>query len=162
DIVHYSANTGKYLEAAAGAPNRQILAAARKGLRLELRVALREANETRRPAVRERIGVEIDDRIQFVTVKVEPLVQSDDELLLMVLFIDVGAPVDIDAVPPSIPADRQDATIARLERELGEHRERLQATIEEYETAIEELRSANEELVSGNEEIQSTNEELES
>jgi two-component system CheB/CheR fusion protein len=160
DIVYYSAGTGKYLEAAAGMPNRQILAAARKGLRLELRVALREANETRRPVVRERITVEIDDRLQLVTLKVDPLVQQEDELLFLVLFEDVGMPVDVAELVPS--PEQHDTTITRLERELSEHRERLQATIEEYETAIEELRSANEELVSGNEEVQSTNEELES
>jgi two-component system CheB/CheR fusion protein len=51
---------------------------------------------------------------------------------------------------------------ARLESELSDTRERLQATIEEYETALEELKSANEELISMNEETQSTNEELES
>ncbi|MCH3835799.1 hypothetical protein LZC17_09760, partial [Campylobacter jejuni] len=33
DIVYYSGRTGKYLEAAAGAPTRQILTLARKGLR---------------------------------------------------------------------------------------------------------------------------------
>jgi two-component system CheB/CheR fusion protein len=162
DIVYYSAGTGKYLEAAAGAPNRQILAAARKGLRLELRVALREATETRRSVVRERIAVEIDDRLQLVTLTVDPLGQPQDEVLFLVLFQDVGVPVSADEIPSPPSLDQHDATVIRLERELNEHRDRLQATIEEYETAIEELRSSNEELVSGNEEIQSTNEELES
>ena len=54
DIVYYSARTGKYLEAAAGTPSRQLLAMARKGLRLDLRTALREAMETRRAVTRER------------------------------------------------------------------------------------------------------------
>ena len=44
---------------------------------------------------------------------------------------------------------------------MRETRERLQASVEEYETALEELKSSNEELVSVNEEQQSTNEELE-
>ncbi|MDB5363310.1 MAG: chemotaxis protein CheR [Rhodospirillales bacterium] len=155
DIVYYSAGTGKYLEAAAGMPNRQILAVARKGLRLELRMALREANETRRSAMRERITVEIDDRLQLVTLKIDPLVRPDNELLFLVLFVDVGAPVAAEAFKPQRPPEQHDVTITRLERELNEHRDRLQVTIEEYETAIEEL-------VSGNEEVQSTNEELES
>ncbi len=38
--------TGKYLEAPQGAPNRQLLAMARKGLRLDLRGALHEAMQT--------------------------------------------------------------------------------------------------------------------
>ncbi len=55
DIVYYSPRTGKYLEAPSGQPSRQLLAMARKGLRLDLRAALHEAVETRRPATRERI-----------------------------------------------------------------------------------------------------------
>ena len=43
NIAYYSARTGKYLEAAVGTPSRQIMATARKGLRLDLRTALREA-----------------------------------------------------------------------------------------------------------------------
>ena len=39
-----------------------MLTKARKGLRLDLRAALREANETRKPIIRERIAIEIDDR----------------------------------------------------------------------------------------------------
>ena len=56
DIVYYSPRTGKYLEAPSGQPSRQLLAMARKGLRLDLRAALREAVDTRRPATRERIA----------------------------------------------------------------------------------------------------------
>ncbi|KAG0773453.1 hypothetical protein G6F22_014860 [Rhizopus arrhizus] len=51
DIVYYSGRTGKYLEAAAGVPTRQVLTLARKGLRLDLRTLLHEAAETGRPAV---------------------------------------------------------------------------------------------------------------
>ena len=60
DVVHYSARTGRYLEAAAGVPTRQLCAPARRGLRLELRSAFQEALETRRTVVRERVAVEID------------------------------------------------------------------------------------------------------
>jgi two-component system, chemotaxis family, CheB/CheR fusion protein len=51
DIVYYSNKTGKYLETPAGAPTRQLLTLARKGLRLELRTAFREAS---RPATASR------------------------------------------------------------------------------------------------------------
>jgi len=59
-------------------------------------------------------------------------------------------------------ADGDDGAAAkRLETELRETRDRLQASIEEYESGVEELNSTNEELQSMNEELQSTNEELE-
>src|SRR5262249_51377255 len=41
DILYYSPRTGKYLEPAVGLPNRQLLAMARRGLRLDLRATLR-------------------------------------------------------------------------------------------------------------------------
>jgi len=52
--------------------------------------------------------------------------------------------------------------IQRLELELKQSKENLQASIEELETTNEELQSTNEELISSNEELQSTNEELQS
>jgi two-component system CheB/CheR fusion protein len=159
DIVHYSARTGKYLEPAAGMPSRQLLASARRGLRLELRSALQEAIETRRTAVRDPILIGFDDRMQAVRLTVEPLGDHEAEPLFLVLFTDLGQPES-----PSDAAARHaagEADTEHLERELRDTRERLQSTIEEYETALEELKAANEELVSVNEELQSANEELE-
>jgi two-component system, chemotaxis family, CheB/CheR fusion protein len=159
DILHYSPRTGKYLEPAAGLPNRQLIAMARSGLRLDLRSAIREAAETRRLVSRQNLTVEVDDRIQLVDLAIEPLGEGDHDPLYLVLFTDVGVPF--------VPSEGQmrsntgDKTVEKIEQELRDTRERLQATIEEYETAVEELKSSNEELQSMNEELQSTNEELE-
>jgi two-component system CheB/CheR fusion protein len=160
DIIHYSSRTGKYLEAAAGMPSRQLLALARRGLRLDLRSALQEAMETRRTTVREDIAVEIDDGYQHIRLTVEPLGDHDVDPVFLVLFADVGRPQTRAA---AAAADRPpgDLTAEQVHRELRDTRERLQATVEEYETALEELKAANEEMVSVNEELQSTNEELE-
>jgi two-component system CheB/CheR fusion protein len=161
DVAYYSARTGKYLEAAAGAPNRQLLTMARKGLRLDLRTALREAVETGATATREGVAVEAEDgRVQIMTLTVEPLRDSErDDRLFLVLFTDEGPTVSKEEALGRARAP--DGTSLHLERELRETRERLQSLIEEYETALEELKSSNEELVSVNEELQSTNEELE-
>ncbi|TIX45553.1 MAG: PAS domain-containing protein, partial [Mesorhizobium sp.] len=160
DIVYYSARTGKYLEAPQGAPSRQLLTLARRGLRLELRAALREAATTRRTVVRENIAVEEDDgQLQFITLTVEPYTErGNGEPLYLVLFNSVAHP-RMRSEPARENRGTDDA--ADLERELRDTRERLQSTIEEYETALEEVKSSNEELVSVNEEAQSTNEELE-
>ncbi|WP_410219273.1 CheR family methyltransferase [Paracoccus sp. (in: a-proteobacteria)] len=160
NVVYYSTRTGKYLEPSQGTPTRQILSMARKGLRLDLRAALREAVTTRATVQRDNASVSDDDgRIQPITLIIEPLADRTlAERLYLVLFIPVGP-------MRSRTEAEQDARIsdstASLEQELRDTRERLQSTIEEYETAIEELKSSNEELVSVNEEAQSTNEELE-
>lgn len=162
DVVYYSNRTGRYLEAAAGLPTRQMLTMARKGLRLDLRTAFREAVETGGRILREGLAVEGDDgRVQIVTVTIEPLVERrGDEPLFLVLFSDQGPTISREAAFHRSAVVQDDATL-QLERELRETRERLQSLIEEYETALEELKSSNEELVSVNEELQSTNEELE-
>jgi two-component system, chemotaxis family, CheB/CheR fusion protein len=162
DIVHYSPRTGKYLEPASGLPSRQLLAMARKGLRLDLRAAFREAVEARRHTERRDIAIEIDDRIQKVDLVVEPLGGvADSDPLFLVLFRDVGEPFAPSEADHLSVADDSGGHVERLEQELRDTRERLQATVEEYETAVEELKSSNEELQSVNEELQSTNEELE-
>src|SRR6266513_2183316 len=135
DIVHFSTRTGKYLENAPGVPTRNLVAMARRGLRLDLRTALGEAFEGRRTIRRNGVHVELDDRHQVVEIIVEPLPDNHQEPLFLVVFCDVGAP-------------------------LG-HEQMLPASIAEHETALEELKSTNEELLSINEELQSTNEELE-
>lgn len=159
DIVYYSTRTGKYLEPPQGAPSRQLLTMARKGLRLELRNALREATVSRRTVVRDDIAVEDDDeRLHLVKLTIESIAeQHAGEPLYLILFEAAGSPkARVEAGQERVPDDTAD-----LERELRDTKERLQATIEEYETALEELKPSNEELVSVNEEAQSSNEELE-
>ncbi|WP_185966545.1 CheR family methyltransferase, partial [Methylosinus sporium] len=163
DIIHFSARTGKYLEAAPGAPDRQIFAMARKGLRLDLRSVLREAMETRRTATRQNVKVEADnDHTELVSLTAEPLLDREGGKALFLILFQAREPSTADTMSTSPTAREPAGDAVRLERELFETRERLQATIEEYETALEELKSANEELISMNEETQSTNEELES
>jgi two-component system, chemotaxis family, CheB/CheR fusion protein len=159
DIVYYSSRTGRYLEAAAGMPSRQLLPSARRGLRLDLRHAFQEALESRRPAVREGVAVEIDDHIQTVRITVEPIGTHESDPLFLVVFSDVGRP----QLPAEMTAVRRagDGSVEQLERELRDTRDRLQVTVEEYEASLEEMKSGNEEMVSVNEELQSTNEELE-
>ncbi|TPL73671.1 CheR family methyltransferase [Mesorhizobium sp. B2-3-15] len=160
DVVYYSARTGRYLEAPQGIPSRQLLTMARRGLRLDLRAALREATTTRRTVVRDNLAVEEDDeRVQPIRLTIEPLAErGNGEPLYLVLFEPSGP---TQARSDEAGGGRDSDSTADLERELRDTRERLQSTIEEYETALEEVKSSNEELVSVNEEAQSTNEELE-
>ncbi len=158
DIVYFSARTGKCLEASPGAPSHHLLSMARKGLRLDLRGALREAIDTRRTARRPNLKVEMaDGSFELMSLTVDPLsAQAGDQRLYLVLFDDCcSVPVVVDVSDRDVGAERQEAA-------LSDMRERLQTTIEAYETTLEELKSVNEALVSLNEEMQSTNEELES
>jgi two-component system CheB/CheR fusion protein len=161
DVVYYSTKTGKYLETPAGAPTRQLLTLARKGLRLDLRTVFREAVETGRSASRGGVAVEIEPGgVQILDIVVEPFTGGGSEPLYLILFLDQGPVLSPEQALQWADLKR-DGVALDLERELRETRDRLQSMIEEYETALEELKSSNEELVSVNEEMQSTNEELE-
>ncbi|MGV0820871.1 CheR family methyltransferase [Martelella sp. AMO21009] len=161
DVVHYSARTGGFLEAQQGAPNRQLLGMARRGLRFDLRTALGQAHDTGKTVVRDNVVLDQEaDVTQLVRITVDPIQKRSDvaDTLYLVLFETIG--MRQDSHTARAENNDQDAAF-ELESELRETRERLQATVEEYETALEELKSSNEELISVNEEAQSTNEELE-
>lgn len=160
DIVFYSARTSQYLDMPRGAPTRQIWDLARSELRMELRAALRQAQDTDMTAV-SYATVKSSDGKQATPVQItaEPLRNEGEAERLFVVVFSSGLPSQ-----SRLATDQQNdppEDVMRSEREMRDMRERMQSTVEEYETAIEELRSANEELLSVNEEAQSTNEELE-
>jgi two-component system, chemotaxis family, CheB/CheR fusion protein len=68
------------------------MAMARKGLRLDLRTAFREAIQKNNRVIRERIAVDGDDgRVQMVTLTVESVWHApEDDPLYLVLFSDDG------------------------------------------------------------------------
>lgn len=162
EAVHYSSRIGDHLEVAPGQPTRELAAMARKGLRLELRTALREAIEGNKRVVRSGLSAERPDgRVQTISLVINPLhTQIEKEPLFLVVFNEAAAPIEKER-QQALEANERDAVIQRLERELGNTRERLQSVVEEYETSLEELKSSNEELYSVNEEMQAANEELE-
>ena len=124
DILHFSPRTGKYLEPATGLPSRQLLGMARKGLRLYLRSALREAVQTRAPVTREHVEVEFDERKQLVNLTIEPFGSHEDPLFL-VLFSDAARafPPAASGPPPRLEARTEPSR--ELEHEVRELREQL-------------------------------------
>lgn len=162
EAVHYSSRIGDHLEVVPGQPTRELAAMARKGLRLDLRTALREAIEGNTLVSRGGIGVELPDgRLQSISLVVKPLnTPGAIEPLFLVVFNEAAAPIEKER-QQALEANERDTALQGLERELSVTRERLQAVIEEYETSLEELKSSNEELYSVNEEMQAANEELE-
>jgi two-component system CheB/CheR fusion protein len=80
--------------------------------------------------------------------------------MIMVVFADVPALVEQDAVNPKTGKRRSGGKQKEWENKLQRCNEDLQSTREEMHASQEELKSTNEELQSTNEELQSTNEEL--
>jgi len=157
-LVYVRGRTGRYLEIASGQPAWSILDMARAGLRSELASAVYRAGTERKTIVHEGVRVKTNGGFQTVNLTVAPLTELGvPPGLLMVVFQEVGAPVEEGKVKPTARGHKR---IIELEEELRLTKENLQTTIEELEATNEELKSANEELQSNNEELQSTNEEL--
>jgi two-component system, chemotaxis family, CheB/CheR fusion protein len=161
DVLHTSAKTGKYLEMPAGAPDNNLFAMARSGLRAALRAMVRQAVDAGRLARQTGIDVGTNGGRQVIDLSVEPLRRPGrQDALYLVVFRDVGGlQPEIDTPPDA--DDDSSGLVRHLEAELRALRERLQTSNEELESSNEELKSANEELSSVNEELQSSNEELE-
>lgn len=165
DVIYFFGRTGKYLEPSQGLPSNNLFDLTRLGLRLDLRAAIQSARETQQPAIRERVSVQTEERVQTLNLIVRPVkdadANEDDSGLLMVIFQDVLDTSGYSQGSSSLSEPSGESQVVdHLEGELRKTKEHLRATIEELETSNEELKSANEELLSMNEELQSSNEEL--
>jgi len=177
-VLDAAANLEKYLSINDGAFQNNILKIAASGLRIGLRAAIAEAKKTTRRVTHENLSVRVGNEIQRVMITVQPMPRlGEDKPLFMIVFHDVGLPVNRD--DPDSSGSRQDfrdgdeesklltssatseAIIAQMERELETTRSDLEKTMQDMEAGNEELKSSNEELLSMNEELQSANEELE-
>ncbi len=163
-ILNAAANMQKYLALGEGDFQNKITRLAATGLRIGLRAAIAEAKKTCRKVQHENLSIRVNGKIQPVMITVQPMPKlGEDESLFLIVFHDVGLPIDRDdsALPEQLHAHDADSIIARLERELEATRSDLDRTLQDMESANEELKSSNEELLSMNEELQSANEELE-
>jgi chemotaxis methyl-accepting protein methylase len=164
NILYVSGRTGKYLEPAAGKANWNIFAMAREGLRYELGNAFHKALEQKDSVIVRGIPVGTNGGKQHVDFTVQRLEEPESlRGLVMIVFTDVAAPLEINVSGRSGKAGKNPARTAKLEeveRKYQQARLEAQTIREEMQTAQEELRSTNEEQQSTNEELQSTNEEL--
>ena len=164
NIVYVSGRTGKYLEPAAGKANWNIFVMAREGLRYELGSAFHKALVQEAAVVIRGLKVGTNGGKQHVDISIQRLKEPESLCgLVMIVFTDVAAPLEIERPSRPETAGKNPARSARLveiERKYQQARMEAQTTREEMQTAQEELRSSNEEQQSANEELQSTNEEL--
>ncbi|MFC1509083.1 chemotaxis protein CheB [Candidatus Omnitrophota bacterium] len=162
DIIYIHGKTGKYLEPVTGDMNVNIFEMARRGLKLPLSNAIRNARMQKGEIVSENIRVEENGGYNIVNLIVKPVEKPESYAGLIILVFDditTESKEDNKNGIENTPLEIQ--TIHNLEQELKSTKEYLQTTIEELETTNEELNSTNEELQSSIEEFQSTNEELE-
>jgi two-component system, chemotaxis family, CheB/CheR fusion protein len=102
--------------------------------------------------------------LTFLEIQVSPLTDGERLLGASVIFHDVTAArrlqEDLEQAKQKVEAAYEE--LQSTNEELETTNEELQSTVEELETTNEELQSTNEELETINEELQSTNDELQS
>ncbi|MBV8334462.1 MAG: hypothetical protein JO358_03230, partial [Alphaproteobacteria bacterium] len=119
ETLYFSSGTGKYLQPAAGPPNRDIVAMARQGLRADLRTALLRAKETGQRAVRDRIQVQINGGVQIISIAVEPVTEGR-ETAYGIIFIDRCPIKAHEETSDARNLENPDTTVQEIERELQE------------------------------------------
>ena len=168
DVIQFIGHMGPYMEPAPGMASLNLIKLAHPDLSAELRVVTHNAIQHKTKTHRTGIHLHQDDKIEVITIEVDPLPLHDGtEDLYLVTFRKVA---EYDANKPAArtgkntgqtASDDAAERIKELEQQLETTKAYMQAVIEDQETSNEELQAANEEIQSTNEELQSTNEELE-
>jgi two-component system, chemotaxis family, CheB/CheR fusion protein len=168
EIVQFRGKTGPYLEPPSGQPTFSLSRMAREGLLVDLQAALARAKKTNGSVRKEGVRVKSNGGTRAITLEVIPVRgQGTSERFYVVVFqeqpgeAEATSGVSSRARKPTKKLASMADEKERLERNVADLREQLQALLEDHETTREEFRSANEEVLSANEELQSTNEELE-
>ena len=160
-IVHLSPHAGRFIQHSAGTFSGKLSEVVRPELRLELKVSLDRALQSRLATMTHPASVRLDGEKRRIAMQVAPVpVREGVGAQVMVLFLD-GGPALPDCDVDIEPADIREDEVRRLHGELKAAQQALVASRAEHELAIEDLRAANEELQSINEEYRSTSEELE-
>jgi two-component system CheB/CheR fusion protein len=159
NIVHMSEDAARFMRLVGGEPSRDILALVLPELRIDLRSALYQVQNSGVSVEGRQVSMMRAGVSCVVGVTVRPF--HDDEAIqdfLLVTFSEVQRQVD-----PATADGRggNEAVLSQLEAELQRKKQQLQETIEHAEVSNEELRAANEELQAINEELRSATEELE-
>jgi two-component system CheB/CheR fusion protein len=166
NIIEFRGDTNPFLEHAHGQATLNLIQMARKGVLVELRQAIEEAREKRRPSRKEGLQIRYRGRLHKLNVEAIPIQgRATAEHCLLILFeMDTAS---ASAASPAQPAsalgaaaESKDARIAQLEEKLAETSQYLHTVLREHDTALEQLQTTNEEALSSNEEMQSVNEEL--
>ena len=123
-------------------------------VRTRLRSAILQAIQDNAPVAVSGGRTMHEGRALAFTIEVHPVLNADEELLL-IHFVDQPEREAGDAASPADPH-----RVAELERELKMTREELHGAVRSLEIVGDEQKAINENALSVNEEFQSTNEEL--
>ena len=162
EILHTSAEAGRFLRVPGGTPTRDVLKLVREPLVHAVRESLALAEQTGRMARSGPVNMDLEGEHRRVVVRVRRGVNDDHGSHFLVMFDELETAEEGgtgSATGGSMSTDG--ATADELRHELEQTKRRLAARDEQFDISQEKMQAANEELQSSNEELRSTLEELE-
>jgi two-component system CheB/CheR fusion protein len=160
EILYISDGAGRYLQHSAGEVKSNLLSLVEGDMRLELRTAIFQAQQSGKSTKARPLNQQRGDEHWLVHIEVHPFTDSETELdCLLIVFTD--DPIDAENVSHNVVAQSENQMLSNLDRELQRTKLQLQDVIEQAETSSEELKASNEEMQAINEELRSASEELE-
>ena len=166
-IVQFRGDTSPYLTPPRGRATFNVLKMAREELMLPLRTAINKAKKENKRTRKEDVRVNQNGSTRIVNLEVIPLKNVHEPSFLIVFEPSELPPAKRHRPRTAKKAlakrdrKKENDEVSRLESELADTRDYLQAVQEQYDAANEELQASAEEMQSANEELQSINEELE-
>jgi two-component system CheB/CheR fusion protein len=168
DILQFRGRTSPYLEAAPGAPSRNLLHMASEGMYFPIHNAIDQCRKDGLPVQRKGVLIRQMGQTYEVAFQVCPITLPESAEKCYLILFDKAIPSETMKASEDKSLKDQNDIIIQLHADLFSMNEYIQSIIEQknelndnLKLSIEEMLSSNEELQSTNEELQSTNEELE-
>ncbi|HKJ80136.1 MAG TPA: CheR family methyltransferase, partial [Prolixibacteraceae bacterium] len=162
-VLHISESAGRYLQIMGGEITKDIFKLISPEMQFEMRAVIHTSREQNKLVRSKPIQLNIQGKKCDLFITARWIDEKDREEVVLVLFEEH----DVAAQPKKGGESRSEIDqihvkqTEKLEMEIQDTRQSLQAVVEEYETSREEMKASNEELQSANEELRSTMEELE-
>ena len=159
NIVHLSESAGRFLQLSGGEPTKNLLRLIDPALRIELRAALFQAQQSGTSLEFGPATIDLNGEQTRVKIRVSAGGEAAPDYFLVVIDAEDAT---ADGAPADTPTTSSLHPVAEhLDREVERLKAHLRDTVEQYEASNEELKAGNEELQAMNEELRSATEELE-
>lgn len=167
NVVHSSAQAGRYLIHPGGLPTSSIFKIIHEDLRIELRTSLSKVRRERCAVRTQPVSIRLDGKPLSLVLDLRPAETADQDGFILVIFNESPRlqtrqdQTQVDETEALKTEKHESRRVRELEEEKLLAEQRMQQLIADHESGQEELKASNEELQSANEELRSTLEELE-
>lgn len=156
EVIQFRGDTSPYLVHPPGELTANFFKMCREDLMLDIRAAIHEAGATGETTKKDGWVKTSGDELISIEIIVIPFFTTTTKQRHFIILFSRRA----ETKKLADSSGEENVEICRLQRELADTKDYLNALLEKEHATNEELKSASEEILSANEELQSTNEEM--